>query len=109
VKTLFFALGALALVGCTGIHPVGPMAKIMPDSPKPAKTPPAAPADAVAKVPAMKPTPPTMYVTPADVNPDNPAVAANKLTSELGVDGKATPNAPVTAEFSRYKGGVKQP
>ena len=107
MKTFLFALGTLALVGCAGIHPVGPMAKIMPQ-PKP-KAQPAPPAEAVAKVPAVKPTPPTMYVTPDEVTVDNPYVAATKLTSELAADSKAVPNAPVTAEISRYKGGVKQP
>jgi len=107
VKTLLFALGTLALVGCAGIHPVGPMAKVLPQ-PQP-KAPPAPPVETVAKVPAVKPTPPTMYVTPGEVTVDNPYVAASKLTSELAADSKTGPNAPVTAEISRYKGGVKQP
>jgi hypothetical protein len=108
VKTLLLALATLALVGC-GIHPVGPLANHLPGGgTEKAKPLPEAPVEPLAKAPAIKPTPPTMYVTPGDVSVDNPYIAANKLTSELGVDSKSSPNVPVTAEVSRYKGGVKQ-
>ncbi len=108
MKTLFFALLALALVGCSGLKPVGPLAKDKPITQQ-GQPLPGAPAVAANRPPAMKPTPPTMYVTPGDVAPDNPIAAASKLTNELAIDSKATPNAPVMAEISRYKGGVKQP
>jgi hypothetical protein len=106
VKTLLFALGSFALVGCSGFHAVGPFAKNPPitqqDKPLPsAPTTPASPA------PPLRPTP-TVFVTPADVSPDDPYAAAAKLTSELNADSKPLPNAPVTAEVSRIKGGVKQ-
>ena len=107
MKTLLFALGALALVGCTGIHPVGPLAKEKPITQQGQPVPAAAPAVAASRPPALKPTPPTMLVTPGDVTAD-PYTAATKLTNELAADSKATPNAPVTAEVSHYKGGVKQ-
>jgi hypothetical protein len=106
MKTLFFALGALALVGCSGLKPVGPLAKDVPitqqGKPIPGVTP-----DPAARAPAVRPTPPTMYVTPGDVNPDNPYLAAGKLSSEIAADSKATSNAPVTAEVSRIQGRVK--
>lgn len=107
MKTLFFATLVLGLVGCSGLRPVGPLAKDKPITQKGQPLPAAAPAVA-ARPPAVKPTPPTMYVTPGDVTLDNPTAAAGKLTNELAADSKATPNAPVTAEISRYKGGVKQ-
>lgn len=106
MKTLLFALAALALVGCnTTFKPVGPFAKEVPITQQ-GKPLPGVP-EPVAKAPAIRPTPPTLYVTPGDVTADNPYAAASKLTSELGVDSKATPNAPVTVEVSRVKGGSK--
>jgi hypothetical protein len=106
VKTLLFALGVLTLVGCTGLKPVGPLAKETPIAQQ-GKALPAASTESVMKAPT-RPTPPTALVTPSDVDAD-PLAAAGKLTNELDADSKPTPNAPVTAEVSRYKGGVKQP
>ena len=106
MKTLLFALGTLALIGCSGLKPVGPLAKDVPITQQGRPLPNTAP-DPVT-VPAVRPTPPTILVMPADVTADNPYIAASKLTNELSTDGKPTPNSPVTAEISRYKGGVKQ-
>jgi hypothetical protein len=106
VKTLLFAFGTLVLVGCSGLKPVGPLAKEVPLTQQ-GKPLPDAPIASTAKPPSIRPTPPTMYVTPGDVNPNNPSVAANKLTSELDTDSKASLNAPVTAEVSRIQGRVK--
>jgi hypothetical protein len=106
VKTLLFAFGTLVLVGCSGLKPVGPLAKEVPFTQQ-GKPLPGAPVEAAAKPPSIRPTPPAMYVTPGDVNPDNPSVAAGKLTDELSIDSKASPNAPVTAEVSRIQGRVK--
>src|SRR5262249_18176500 len=73
----------LVLVGCTGIRPAGPFAKPVPITQQGHPLP-AAPAEsAAARPPAIKPAAPTLYVTPGDVAPDNPYVAASKLTSEL--------------------------
>jgi hypothetical protein len=109
---LALALGGMA-VGCTGIHPVGPMAKMM--GPGPGK---AAPGKAKDKdkdeapepitIPAVKPTPPLNTTGPEDVTPDDPYFALHKLQQELEAEGQRTPPPPVTAEISRYKGGVKQ-
>jgi hypothetical protein len=108
VKTLLFALGTFALVGCSGFHMVGPFAKNPTLADQSKALPGAAPAPA-APPPPLRPTPPSMFVTPADVSSDDPYAAAAKLTNELNADSKPVPNAPVTAEVSRYKGGVKQP
>ncbi len=106
MKTLLFALGTLVLVGCSGLKPIGPLAKEVPitqqGKPIPGVTP-----EPYAKPPAVRPASPSLYVTPSDVNPDNPYIAANKLSSELGADSKAPVNAPVTAEVSRIQGRVK--
>ena len=101
MKTLLFALGTLALVGCKTptIRPAGPFAKQPPPMTQSQPLPPAPAAPA----PAVRPTPPTMYVAPGDVSAANPYDAANKLTSELAADGKSGVNAPVTAEVSRIK------
>ncbi|MBN9122438.1 MAG: hypothetical protein J0I06_25395 [Planctomycetes bacterium] len=112
MKTFLFALSALALVGCKemGIRPVGPLAKNGPPAQngQPLASPPPA-AVVAARPPAIKPTPPTMLVTPGEVTPDNAQTLAQKLSTELSTDSKASANLPVTAEVSRYKGGVKQP
>ncbi|MDY3556070.1 hypothetical protein R5W24_005233 [Gemmata sp. JC717] len=104
MRTLLFALGTAALVGCHAIKPVGPLADHLP-APKPAapKTDPTPP-------PAVKPTPPslpTALVTPGDVTDATAREAASKLTNELTADSKPSTNAPVTVSVSRVKGGIK--
>ena len=111
MRTLLFALGVLTLVGCKGIRPVGPLAPLAKDSPitqKGQQPLPSAPAEPIAsaKPPAIKPTPPTMIVTPGEVTADNAHVLAQKLSTELSTDSKATANLPVTAEISKV-GRVK--
>jgi hypothetical protein len=109
VKTLLFALGTLTLVGCSGLKPIGPFAPKVPltqqGKPIPGVT--AESTARAAKPPMLCPTPPTLYVTPSDVNSDNPYTAANKLTSELAADGKMTQSAPVTAEVSHIQGRIR--
>ena len=104
MRTLLFALGALTLVGCKGVgfKPVGPLAKD-PSSVQQGKPLPSAPAEPIASArpPASKPAPPTMYVTPGEVTADNAHVLAQKLSTELTTDSKATANLPVTAEISK--------
>jgi hypothetical protein len=111
VRTLLFALGALSLVGCKemGIRPAGPFAKNVPIT-QTSQPLPGAPTDsaASARPPAIKPTPPTMIVTPGEVNADNAHILAQKLSTELTTDSKAVANVPVTVETSRL-GRVKQP
>lgn len=107
MKTLLFAAGTLALVGCTSLKPVGPFAKEVPITQQGKPIPGVTPEPSAVKPPSLRPTPPTMYVTPADVNPDNPYAAANKLSSEISADSKATQNAPITAEVSRIQGRIR--
>ena len=78
MKTFLFALGTLGLVGCSGFHMVGPFAKSPPPLTEQGKTLPSTPT--APAPPPLRPTP-TMYVTPADVDPDNPSVAASKLSN----------------------------
>lgn len=100
MKTFFFALGALALVGCktTTFKPVGPLAKEVPLLQQGQPLP-------VAPPPAVRPAPPTLLVAPGDVSATDPRAAADRLTSELTADSKAGLNAPVTTEISRVGRG----
>ena len=106
---LLLALALAALVGCTGIHPVGPLAgagfgqKPGKKSDKDKNEPP----DPVT-VPAPKPTPPLNTTGPEDVTPENPGLVIRKLQQELEADNKTVPTASKTVEVSRYKNGVKQ-
>lgn len=113
MRALLFAfgvLGVLALTGCKGFHPVGPLAKKVPITQQ-GKELPAAPTDTTAsassRVPAVKPTPPTMLVKPEDVDATNGRASAAKLSTELTTDSQNTVNAPVTVQISRVKGGIK--
>jgi hypothetical protein len=90
-------------MGCSGFQVVGPLAKHF----GPVKSlPPEAAATEPITVPAVKPTPPLSIVTPDEVERD-PYLAAQKLTTEFETDRGTISKAPVTAEVSRYKGGVK--
>ncbi len=101
MKTLLFALGTVALVGCSGLKPVGPLAKQVPitqqGQPIPGVT------DAAARPPALKPTPPSLFVSPSEVTAASAYDAASKLAAEVNADSKATANAPVTVEVSRVR------
>lgn len=101
---LLTALTLATAIGCTGIQPVGPLAKKDGPSGKPGQD--AAPTEPIS-VPAVKPTPPLSLVTPEEVDRD-PHVAAQRLMAEFEADRKNMPKAPMTAEVSRYKNGVKQ-
>jgi hypothetical protein len=100
----FFGLALASAMGCSGFQVIGPLAKHYESG----KTvlPPSAPAEPIT-VPAVKPTPPLSIVTPDEVERD-PYLAAQKLTTEFETDRGTISKAPVTAEVSRYKGGVKQ-
>ena len=110
--TLGFLMAAV--IGCKGIEPVGPLAGMWgkdspnasakPSKEKKSKDGPPPPVT----VPAVKPTPPLSYIYPDDVEPENVHEAVQKLRNELEAEGKNIPAPPVTAEVSRYKGGVKQ-
>lgn len=103
MKVLFSLMLATA-IGCTGFQAVGPLAKQNGPTSKSGKD--AVPPEPVT-IPAVKPTPPLSIVTPDEVERD-PYVAAQKLTSEFEADRKSMTKAPLTAEVSRYRGGVKQ-
>lgn len=97
-------LALASAMGCSGFQLVGPLAKHY--APKQALTPEAVSVEPVT-VPAVKPTPPLSIVSPSDVERD-PYLAAQKLTTEFETDRSSISKAPMTAEVSRYKGGVKQ-
>lgn len=73
----------LFAAGCTTITPVGPLAGLAP----PPKVAPEA-QDAVVR-PAPRPTPPAVYVTPAEVTSLNAEDAAKRLQQELDTDRRA--------------------
>lgn len=102
MKTLVLALTAAAAVGCVQMTPIGPLAKstgVPKGKPLPADDP-----DEVAGPPAPRPTPPAMFIVPAEVTPENSAAAADKLMAEIESDWKSTPPPPRTAEVSVIKG-----
>jgi hypothetical protein len=110
---LLFGLGLAAAIGCGTVQPVGPMAKMMGDKPIGAKAKAKTVKDKDAPpppvtVPAVKPTPPLNLIYPDEVLPENPQASVQKLMNELEADRKSMPAAPMTAEVSRIKGGVKQ-
>jgi len=103
------ALGLAILAGCKGVEPLGPFANMKGTAttkPKPAKDKDSAPPPVT--VPAAKPTPPINLIYADEVSPENPRAAIQRLKNELEADQKNIPAAPLTAEISRYKGGVKQ-
>ena len=104
MKKILLGMVLIGGIGCMNIHPVGPMAKMMP----PPKAKPAAvdPGEPQMVVPA-KPVPPASLIQPSDVTNDNPHVAAQRLMSEFEADRKTMPPPNKTAEVSRIKGGVK--
>lgn len=105
MRTLLLALPLAAAVGCTGIQPVGPLAKT-------AAAPPGKgrdkdePPDPVT-VPAVRPTPPLNTTGPEDVDPRDPYLAVGKLQQELEADRQTIPSSPTTVQVSRVGGGVK--
>jgi hypothetical protein len=106
---IVLALALACLIGCKGVEPIGPFAKMKGTTApkrKPAKEKDAPPPPVT--VPAVKPTPPMNLIYPDEVSPDNPQAAIQRLRNELEADQKSISAAPMTAEISRYKGGVKQ-
>ncbi len=109
---ILLALMLGVAVGCTGLQPAGPLAKMTADSQtkKPVATKdwesdePTGPIT----VPAPLPTPPLNTVGPEDVTAENPQQALERTQQEIEADSRNLPPAPITAEVSRYKNGVKQ-
>ena len=104
MRTLF--LGALLLggLGCTNLHPIGPLARGKSHAPTLEKD-----APEPVTIAAPKPVPPAMLIVPGEVTSDNSSSATQKLANEFEYDWKTIPPPSKTAEVSRYKGGVKQP
>jgi hypothetical protein len=73
----------LLAAGCTTITPVGPLADLAPKPPVAVET-----ADPIVR-PAPRPTPPAVYITPAEVNTFNADDAAKRLQQELDTDRRA--------------------
>jgi hypothetical protein len=111
MRTLLLALSLGVVIGCTGIQPVGPMAKMMGVPPggkaglgqgKDKDEPPEP-----VTVPAVRPTPPLNTTGPEDVNPDDPYLAVGKLQQELEADRQTIPVSPTTVQISRINGAIK--
>jgi hypothetical protein len=108
-RLIILGIGLTLVIGCKGVvERTGPFAskngsssKAKAAQEKDAPPPPVT-------VPAIKPTPPMNLIYPDEVSPENPQASIQKLKNELEADGKNIPAAPLTAEVSRYKGGVKQ-
>jgi hypothetical protein len=107
MKALIFTFVSLSLVGCGMVRPVGPLAKQTPIIQQ--GQPLTSAASDSAQPPTLRPTPPTMLITPGEVDPNNPKLAADKLSLEVDTDSKATINIPVTVQTSRVKNGISQP
>lgn len=106
---ILFALALATAIGCKGVEPLGPFAKIKgPSAPKTKPTNGQDTPPPPVTVPAVKPTPPMNLIYPDEVSPENPQAAVQRLKNELEADQKSIPAAPLTAEVSRYKGGVRQ-
>jgi hypothetical protein len=80
-----FIVMPLLLTGCAALNitPVGPLAEYAPKPAVETQTP-----DAVVR-PAPRPTPPAVYITPAEVNTLNADDAAKRLQQELDTDRRA--------------------
>ena len=101
LKLPLLAAGLTGLVGCAGMKPVGPLAKEVPIVQQGQPLPGAQGGPTASRPPSVKPTPPTLYVTPENVNPENANAIAAKLASELEADMKPAVSGPVgTPPFS---------
>jgi hypothetical protein len=107
IRLLFGIILATAMIGCTGIQPVGPLAKNggSAGSANSKLDKDLSPPDPV-MIPAPTPTPPKCLVRPEDVNSTNTDFIQQQLKAELEADGKTMPSVPVTAEISEYKNGI---
>jgi hypothetical protein len=103
-----FTLGLILVAGTTGcVHfqPIGPLADALPGTVPPAPTALAddAPVPEPIVRPAPRPTPPTVYVTPAEVTPLNAEEALKRLGQELDADRRAMEAMPSITEVSILK------
>ena len=102
MRTVALGLLLAAGAGCVHLQPVGPLANSLPGTP-------AGPAAGDGPVPepvvrqAPKPTPPALYVTPAEVTPLNAEEAAKRLGQELETDRRAMEALPHITDVSVIK------
>lgn len=102
---LLFGLALMVAIGCTGIQPVGPLAKKGSSSGDSKSDKDAGPPDPVV-IPAPTPNPPKCLVHPEDVTEENVEFIRQQLLAEFEADRKTMPSVPVTVEVSEYKNGV---
>jgi hypothetical protein len=98
MKRLLFIMMA-ASTGCMHIEAVGPLAEAFPNkaSLKDAPLP-----EPIVKQ-AGKPTPPALYVTPAEITSANAAEAVKRLQQELDTDRRSLEAMPKYSEVSKVK------
>jgi hypothetical protein len=98
----FFGVALMVAIGCTGIQPVGPLAKkgASPGGDSKSEADAAAPDPVV--IPAPKPTPPMCLIRPMDVTAENAEWSKQQLLAELEADRKSMRAMPVTVEVSEY-------
>ena len=101
---LIVSATALCGAGCLHVTPVGPMAKLLGSDEKPPAVAGAKAAAEPVTVPAPKPVPPAMLVTPGEVSDQNPQEATKKLMEELEQDRRSLDAMPRPSEVSVIKG-----
>ncbi len=102
MKHLLFALALAAGMGCTGVQPIGPMAKRGPaPTGGPAEKDLDPPGPVVVEAP--RPTPPAEMILPSQVAAENPQIAVQKLTAELQADERELERMPKTSSVSVIK------
>ena len=95
----YLLLALLSTTGCLHVQPIGPLADEFPR--KAAVKEEAVPEPIVRQ--AGKPTPPSLYVTPAEITPANAADAAKRLQQELDTDRRTLDAMPKYSEVSIVK------
>jgi hypothetical protein len=98
MKRIFFLM-VLASAGCLHVQAVGPLAEAFPHKPSPKDAP--VPEPVIRQ--AGKPTPPALYVTPAEITNANAAEAVKRLQQELETDRRSLEAMPVYSEVSKVK------
>jgi hypothetical protein len=103
MSRLLFGLALIvAMVGCTNIQPVGPLAKQGGSKSTPKQDIDMAQSDPVV-VPAPTPVTPKCLVRAEDVTADNTEFIQQQLQAEFEFDRKNMPTVPVTAEITHPK------
>src|SRR5204862_41548 len=93
----------LSGAGCLHVQPVGPMAKMLGSDEKKSNLG-GKPIDEPVTIPAPRPVPPAMLVTPGEVTDQNPQHATKKLMEELEQDRRSMEALPRPSEVSVVKG-----